>query len=100
MSGGNKKGKAETPAEAPAEEKKERLAEPTSEPAAPPPSAPRSKGYRANRVAKSKKKDQEVKDLAVEKPEEIQQTKPLDETKIPPLTSAPNVITLDNDKID
>ena len=102
--GGTKRGKAE----APIEEKKETLAEPTSEQAAPLPSAPRSKGYRANRVAKSKKKDPEVKAedaveksvTKIEKPEEMQQQKPFDETKIPPLTSAPNVITLDNDKID
>ena len=92
--GGVRKGKAEVKTE----ERKETQTEQTSDQTVPPPSAPRSKGYRANRVAKSKKKDTEVDKN--EKPEELQQKKPLDESKIPPLTSAPNVITLDNDKID
>ena len=92
--GGVRKGKAEVQTE----ERKETQTEQTSDQTVPPPSAPRSKGYRANRVAKSKKKDTEVDKN--EKPEELQQKKPLDESKIPPLTSAPNVITLDNDKID
>jgi len=111
----HKKGKVEEQLTltTPTNGKKETLEEHISEQSAPVAPVPRSKGYRANRIAKTKKKVEEGSQERVEfiteklnhrndheKPEERKQNNPLDETKIAPLTSAPHVITLDNDKID
>merc|ERR1719342_1500139 len=84
-----------------------------------PASAPvsKSKSYRANRAAKQKKSDADVKkdesskekadtepatsaaaDLSKEGSSDVKQTQALDDDKIPPLTASKHVIILDNDQ--